>query len=189
MSAPSTSILHSLFTRRLQAFPGMDVARTAQALVERGHVGGITAGTAIVDRIVAEGGRATSIDAHRRCPSVRALAEDARVLAVAQRYLEAEPRLHGAYLVWSPPGDDGYGRTFHHELIDLRALSLFVYLTDVDREASPHQVILGVEGRRETMVGRRGTAWFADQTILHRALGVPTRERGTLILTYTYPLP
>jgi hypothetical protein len=57
MSAPSTSILHALFTRRHRAFPGMGVAKTAQALVERGHVGGITAGTGIVDRIVAEGGR------------------------------------------------------------------------------------------------------------------------------------
>jgi hypothetical protein len=187
MSVPSSSILfNTLFARRRSAFAGMDAAEAAQALVACGHAGGLTVGTRTADRIVAEGGRDFMVNAHLRCPTVRGLARHSQVLAVARRYLEAEPCLHASYLVWSPPR---YGRASHPEVVDLRALTLFVYLTDVDRDTSARQVVLGGGVRVETITGRRGTAWFADQTVLHRVLGVPTRECGTLILTYTSPPP
>jgi hypothetical protein len=176
----------AILARHRSSFSGMDPASTTQALVERGHAGGLSTDPRVVDRIVSQCGRETMIDPHRLCPAVRALARDDQVLGVARRYLEVEPRLHASYLVWSPPGDDGDGRPFHREVVDLRAVTLFVYLTEVGRESSPHQVILAGDGRIHTMMGQRGTAWFADQTVLHRVQGVPTRERGTLIITYTF---
>jgi hypothetical protein len=189
-------------------FPGLDAASTARTLAELGYARGITIGAEVADRIVAEAGRETFIGPHRSCPTVRDLAHSERVVAVARHYLGAEPCLYESYVVWTPPSHHDYKNTFHYDVADARALSLFVYLTDVDHASSPHQVVAGTHGpkalrdlwtpqvpdteiprrfgdRVDTLTGPRGTAFFEDQTIVHRVLGGATRARGALVITYT----
>src|SRR6185503_7652798 len=121
------------------------------------------------------------------------------IVAVAREFLGTEPILCASNLYWTiPPADaDGQraaaaeGGRFHYDLIDVKALTVFVYLTDVDLDCGPHVVIEGTQGpkrrlrkfdrfladreverhyadRLRVITGRRGTGWFEDITCYHR---------------------
>jgi hypothetical protein len=197
-----------IVTNTAPVFPWLDPAAVAETLRRDGVCGGITISPSLAEEIVAEAGPETAIGPHRRCPSVRKVAENDKVVAVARHYLGTEPHLFESYVVWSPPVRHDYKQTFHFDVADFRAVALFVYLTDVDLASSPHQAVAGTHwpkslrdiwnqeltdaaveerypGRVETFLGPRGTAFFEDQTVIHRALGGATKLRGALILNYT----
>jgi len=103
------------------------------------------------------------------------------------------------------PAEDGL---FHYDLVDIKALTVFVYLTDVDEDSNPHVVIPGTQtrrtpaqilrrslsdreaerrfaGRMRTITGPRGTGWFEDITTYHKQAG---GGKVRLMLTLLYSL-
>lgn len=77
-------------------------------------------------------------------PNLLEAANDPRVLAVAERYLGCPPTLFQISAWWSFPGHARrarYTQTFHRDG-KYRHCKLFIYLTDVDDEAGPHEVVI-----------------------------------------------
>lgn len=154
-------------------------------------------------------------DPHVDCEGVSAIAHDPRVIGVARRYLGAEPILFTSKIYWTIPRPDERGRVaaaaeggqFHYDLADLKAVTLFVYLTEVDAECGPHVAVRGSQqrvtpdqilrrtisdelvqrryaGRIETILGPRGTCWFEDITCYHKQ-SVGTKVRLMLSIIYS----
>ncbi len=158
---------------------------------------------------------------HSDCETIDRICRNAKILEIARKYLGAEPRLWLTQLRWSfLPVDDRrpqslyrepvqYDRhAFHYDMLDVKSLTLFVYLTDVDLQSGPHEIIEGTHKARtfreirnrvfdtavirkqygdriKVIVGRKGTAFLEDTGTLHRAAdGTKTR----LLLSVDYVL-
>ncbi len=80
-----------------------------------------------------------------RAPHMLALANDPRILAVAERYLGSKPVLDNIGASWSYPGREQAkgGQRFHRDYDNIRSVKLFLYLTDVDEGAGPHMFVRG----------------------------------------------
>jgi hypothetical protein len=82
-------------------------------------------------------------------PLMQSLATDPQVLAIARKYLTAEPVLIGARMWWSFSGPASAkqqkesGQGFHYDLDGYRAIAFFFYLTDVGTEDGPHVYVQG----------------------------------------------
>ena len=140
-------------------------------------------------------------------PVVQQLLADRSLLALAQRYLGTAPVHDLVAMWWSAAGPGGpsseAAQLFHFDLDRLRFVKLFVYLTDVDDDAGPHQFVAGshrhlpatfrADRRYETddvraafgddavrtICGPRGTMFLADTKGLHR--GCPVRHGHRLV--------
>lgn len=83
------------------------------------------------------------------CPAIKQLQNDAKLLAIAAKYLERKPVHQGSLLWWSFPGERTYqqlssnGQLFHYDLDDYRFIKFFFYLTDVDKQSGPHICVRG----------------------------------------------
>jgi hypothetical protein len=170
----------------------------------------------LVDAIVAwsrETGAKRIDDPHIDCAAVQRIAHDPRIVDVARRFLRTEPILFTSKIYWTVPPADAAGQQlaaaekgrFHYDLADLSALTVFVYLTDVDEQSGPHVVIRGTQrrvmpwqilrrnisddyarrryGERiETITGPRGTGWFEDIACYHKqAMGTKVRLMLSII--------
>ena len=200
-------------------FAPIDVDATVRDLRRDAYAPGFRLADAEVDAIVTHvraDGRRRLEDPHRDCAAVTRVAHDPMIAAVARGYLGAEPILTESRINWTLPFPDEHGRVwhtadggrFHYDLSDVRSLSVFVYLTDVDADCGPHVVVRGTQRRRtpveilrrfvdddfvarhwgdrvHTILGPRGTGWFEDITTYHKqAIGTKVR----LILTLVYSL-
>jgi hypothetical protein len=180
---------------------------------------GFTVPGALVDEI-ATYARAVGLkridNPHHDCDAVHRIAHNPRIVEVARGYLETEPILLETKLYWTIPRPDERGRVnapaeggrFHYDLADLKALTVFVYLTDVFADCGPHVVISGSQARRtplqilrrnlddatayrkyapriQVITGPRGTGWFEDITCYHKQAGA---ERNRLMLSIIYSL-
>jgi hypothetical protein len=149
-----------------------------------------------------------------RCPHILKLANDPAVLGVATAYLRCRPTLSSIGIRWSFPVHTGDGaaatdiQRFHRDPDDWRFLKLFVYLTDIDAGAGPHEFIAGSHrtggrvferpytdeeierqhgsGSVRTIIGPRGTSFFADTYGIHRG-AVPT-SAPRLLLQFQYSI-
>lgn len=78
-------------------------------------------------------------------PHLLTLANDPRLLAIAEGYLGCVPTLYSVHAWWSFGGRDTRARltqAFHRDPDDFRFCVLFLYLTDVASDADgPHQMI------------------------------------------------
>jgi hypothetical protein len=155
-------------------------------------------------------------DAHVDCVGVAKIAHDHRAVEIARRFLGTDPILFTSKLYWTTPRQTAEGflhgaaehGQFHYDVADVKAVTLFVYLTDVDEQSGPHVAIRGTQrrvtpaqilrrtiseefvqrhfgGRVETILGPRGTAWFEDITCYHRQ--APGTQRR-LMLSIIYSL-
>lgn len=116
------------------------------------------------------------------------LALDPQIVAVARRYLGAEPILFRTQLYWTLPRPDAaacldaaaeHGR-FHYDISDSRSVTVFVYLSDVDEECGPHVVLRGTHGRRGLLRGL--SRFITEEEIARRYPGrlhMITGRRGT----------
>ncbi len=197
-------------------FPDFDTATALRLLNRDGYAGGIQLSDRCVAQILEYSGSATvRKDSHLGCAAVRGIAHDPTVLEVVKGYIGAEPILYGSRLYWFwPPVDDrererarACHAKFHYDVGDFKQLSLFFYVTDVDVDSAPHQVIMGTHLRKtplrlvtrhlsdrdasgfqervHTVVGRRGTGFLEDLNCFHKHL-VPRKPR--LMLTIAYVL-
>lgn len=204
--------------RALTMFDELEDRATAEALDRDAVTKRFLAPDGTIDSIV-EWVRANDAkridDPHVDCEGVTAIAHDPRVIAVARRYLGAEPILFTSKIYWTLPRPDARGRVaaaaeggqFHYDLADVKAVTLFVYLTDVDEASGPHVAVRGTQrrvtldqilrrtisdelierrypGRIETILGPRGTCWFEDITCYHKQ-AVGTKSRLMLSIIYS----
>ena len=206
--------------RERSLFPGADAGRTVEQLERDAFTSPWSLPGELVDGLV-EHARALGVkrsdDPHETCEAARRIALDPEVVRVARGYLGAEPILNSSKLYWTaPPKGDPEGQRmaaaeggrFHYDLADLKALTLFVYLTDVDSECGPHVVIRGTQGRKtvtqvfkrfltdeevarrfpgrmHVVTGRRGTAWFEDISCFHKQAAA---RKPRLMLSIIYSL-
>ncbi len=131
------------------------------------------------------------------------------ILGLVELYMECWPTLYSMNVWWSEPAPSpqlDHMQRFHRDRDDWRFLCLFVYLTDVDAEHGPHQMILGshkedVVGQGEafdhaceakyadrihTVTGPAGTAFLVNTIALHR--GLPPKAGARLIAWARYGL-
>jgi hypothetical protein len=196
--------------------PDLDPVKAAEKLEQDGWAQEFRVPTHQLDAILAflDGTPQQRYDnPHLHCGALRALVSDPKIIDVVRRYLRGEPRLYDS-IVWRNGGvanadqvRDSHLYRFHFDVADVKSLALFVYLTDVDEQCGPHEVISGTHhrkslwrtallyvdehdayrrypGRANLIVGPRGTAFFEEQTVYHRQ-SVPKKPRMMLRVTYT----
>jgi hypothetical protein len=87
-------------------------------------------------------------------PVLQALCSDAQLLAIARKYLQAEPVLIGARMWWSFAGPATTeeqmlsAQGFHYDIDGYRALTFFFYLTDVGLSNGPHVYVRGTHAKK-----------------------------------------
>jgi hypothetical protein len=103
---------------------------------------------------------------------------------------------------------NGHLETFHFDVADCRSLVVYVYLTDVlDEQCGPHMAIEGTHKKKnisdlinvyldddsalqtfgdriKTVLGKKGTIIFEEQTIYHKR-AIAEKPRLMLAITYT----
>jgi hypothetical protein len=153
---------------------------------------------------------------------VDCISRDAKILEIARRYLGGEPILWLTELAWWVPSledranflssdyvkatENKYDHGFHYDIHDVKSLTLFVYLTDIDMDSCPHIVIEGTHKRKtfkellgrnldekvaekkfgnrvRVILGVKGTAFLEDTTSFHK-VGDGTKSRLILMITY-----
>jgi hypothetical protein len=143
-------------------------------------------------------------------PHALAAANDPRVLAIVSSILGAKPTISYMTAWWSLPGrgDAEHAELFHRDYDDLRFIKLFLYLTDVDENAGPHNFVRGSHRRdkmlarirfseeevaanypaedRLRLVGKVGTTFLENTFGLHR--GIPPVSKPRLIFQILYSL-
>lgn len=158
---------------------------------------------------------------HQECAAIDRVARNKIIVEVVRRYFGSEPILWLTQIKWSSNVDTegrrlsaaAYGEprqydhhSFHYDLNDVKAVTVFVYLTDVDAESGPHMVIKDTHkitstqklmrivlddrvaaklygARIETILGPRGTAFIEDTLAYHKASAGP-KSRCILSIDY-----
>ncbi len=115
------------------------------------------------------------------------------ILGLVEAYMGCWPTLYSMNVWWSHPTETpqlDHMQRFHRDRDDWRFVTLFVYLTDVDENHGPHQMIAGshkhdVTGQGEafdrhcaetygdsirTVTGPAGTCFLVNTIALHRGL-------------------
>jgi hypothetical protein len=78
------------------------------------------------------------------CPHLVELVNQPAFLALAQSYLGCKPTISALGLRWSRAGTRPCAvERYHRDMEDWRILKIFVYLTDVDADAGPHEYVIG----------------------------------------------
>jgi len=193
-------------------FEGFDAETAGHALEGDGVTARLHVPPALVARIESwtrQVGAKRIDDPHVDCPEVERIAHDPRAIATARLFLGAEPILFTSKIYWTQPRPGSHGAAeggqFHYDVADVKSVTLFVYLSDVDEQSGPHVVVRGTTRRVtplqilrrtvsdawiarryaeriETITGPRGTAWFEDITCYHKqAPGTKTRLMLSLI--------
>lgn len=198
--------------------PPFDVDGVVRRLERDAYSAGFVVPGPVVDDIVAyvrKRGARWIENPHKSCFAVERLSQDPAIVEVARGYLGAEPILLESRSYWTLPTPDERGRVFgaadggmfHYDVADVRSLSVFIYLTDVDEDSCPHVVIRGTQARRtprqiftrmlddataerrfggriHTILGPRGTGWFEDIATYHKQRN-GTKPRLLLSLLYS----
>lgn len=79
-----------------------------------------------------------------RCPHLIEIANDPRLLRIAEAYLGCPPTIYGCNAWWSFARGGSAAQIaqhLHRDLDDFRFLTLFLYLTPVDAESGPHRYV------------------------------------------------
>ena len=105
-----------------------------------------------------------------------------RYTDVAAAYLECDPPwLYSVNAFWSRPGTAPLRKDiqeFHKDYDDKRFVAMFVFLTDVLRDADGVHDLHGPDNQVRTVRGPAGTVFLADTSRLHRGRKPQTHERG-----------
>lgn len=112
---------------------------------------------------------ASYMDSHVDCPAFQTIRHDPVLLAIAARYLGAEPAYMTSEMSWSFPTSTSLfeqlkaAQVFHYDIDDYRSIKFFFYLTDVDAASGPH-ICLSKTHRNKT---------FLHQFIGQRCASIP----------------
>jgi hypothetical protein len=183
-------------TSDVDIFPGLDVDVISSLMQRDGYALGPSLPEKYLAAILRYCAQSppSHLHAHRRCPEIAAIATSAKVVEIVRRYLGVTPILYKTAVINTQPQpiDDGERKwRFHYDVGDFRAMTLWIYLSDVDADSGPHAVIRGTH-RRDTLsmiatemlpvpeasarygervhniIGEKGSSIFEDQVIYHR---------------------
>jgi Phytanoyl-CoA dioxygenase (PhyH) len=94
----------------------------------------------------------------KRSSTLKKLEKDPGILAIAAKFLGAEPVHMGSEISWSFPvpaenhiQQREAAQVFHYDLDDYRFIKFFFYLTDVDMSSGPHTYISGTHKGKKLM--------------------------------------
>ena len=198
-------------------FAGFDSGRCARELSDDGYSMGFSLPVELIDEIRQFHAGANSdniLNPHKECRALDAIAHDPGVVDVARRYFGVEPVLYATRLYYASPRtraeiEEVYAneRKVHFDVTDFMDLALFIYLTDIDEDTSPHIVVRGTHKRKTIMdlinqrytvktalerfpdrfravIGPAGMAFFEDTSVFH-IQGLGTRGRLMAVCGYT----
>ncbi|MBE9050862.1 hypothetical protein IQ243_10635 [Nostocales cyanobacterium LEGE 11386] len=89
------------------------------------------------------------------CPAIKKLQHDPKILAIAAKYLDAQPIHQGNQMWWSFAGKTTHleksqaAQLFHYDIDDYRFIKFFFYLTDVDEQSGPHVCVRGSHKKKK----------------------------------------
>lgn len=141
------------------------------------------------------------------CPHLLDTINSPALLDVVESYLGCRPTVTSLGLRWSFPADEGGTdvQFFHRDVECWRMLKFFIYLTDVDETAGPHEYVLRSQrgaGRLrlqpyddievaqqhganvKRVLGRRGTNFIEDTWGIHK--GVRPTGKPRLLFDVMY---
>jgi hypothetical protein len=123
-----------------------------------------------------------------RAPYLLALANDARITAIASEFLGCKPTIGYLAAWWSfnTPLGPQQAEFFHRDVDDWKFLKFFIYLTDVEDENGPHVYVR--QSARSDLLARIGR--FSDQQVTETfgsdSVMTIRGERGTAFLEDTF---
>jgi len=198
-------------TNTLPYVEPFSIEDAVRSLNENGFAAGVRVTQNCVDKLLEcyETNLVQSYDSpHRNHDFITQLAGNERLVTVARQYLRAEPIFLESRLHCYNPGESNSPSYFHYDVADALSVTFFVFLTDVDDEqAVPHKVVGGTHksktlkelwthrledseaytrypDRVQTVMGKRGTAWFEDPVVFHKH-GYVGKVRKTFSLQYS----
>ncbi len=122
----------------------------------------------------AEHNRISYWNPHLTCGVIDRLSRNKTFLAIARKYIGAEPQLGTTQLRWTFSREDirnsnrelrrrmvGYNyHDFHYDSHDFKSLTIFIYLTDVNLDSGPHLFIRGTHKRKS--LKEISNLWLSD---------------------------
>jgi hypothetical protein len=183
-------------------FPDLDVPRVVSELNENGYSYAFQLPPEMIEIIMEHKSSLKSNhirNLHKTLPVFDRITRDPKIIEVVRRYIGAEPILYATSLYYTGPESGNEGKTVeknekarivHFDVPDFRHLNLFIYMTDVDEESSPHILYAGTHkhktfrdlmtrwftekqinerfgAQRKMMTGKAGTAFFEDTSLFH----------------------
>ncbi len=210
-------------------FPELEVEEVVHSLNEKGYSLGVKVPEEYVARILQYCGNTGLMrywNPHNECDAIDAIARNAKIVEIARRYLGTEPILWLTQLKWSF-GSSAKQRkillsrhkeplmhddnAFHHDALDFKSLTVFIYLTDVEYSSGPHVVIEGTNANKsfadichivvtdtivrqkfgdriKVILGQKGSMFFEETSSYHKASTCQT-ERLMLSIDYVLRRP
>lgn len=103
-------------------------------------------------------------------PVIQKLMADRSFIAVAQKYLQAQPIIDVVAMWWnvaSPRPDKGAAQYWHFDMDRIKWLKFFVYLTDVGPENGPHSFVSGSHrnGGISSSLLKKGYSRLSDEEV------------------------
>ncbi|SKA37824.1 hypothetical protein SAMN02745126_05964 [Enhydrobacter aerosaccus] len=98
-----------------------------------------------------------------RAPGLLDQLNDPRLIDLIESYMGCVPTLYSVNCWWSFPAEKPelfYSQYYHRDTDDWRFLTLFIYLTDVDAQGGPHQIIPGSHSAAGMAALARKNSWF-----------------------------
>jgi hypothetical protein len=138
---------------------------------------------------------------HKNCEIIDRISRNATLVAIVRKYLGAEPILWLTQLRRTfPPSDHPVNlrpaldrkpgqydfHDFHYDTHDFKALTAFVYLTDVNLDSGPHMIIPGSH-KNKTLKDLAHICFSDDvaQRIFHNKIKVILGNKGLVFLEDT----
>lgn len=92
--------------------------------------------------------RADYFNGMLKCPAIKKIASDPKLLALASRYMGGDAIVSGSRLWWLFVNETDYDLNkgayfFHYDLDDYQCLKMFFYITDVSLSDGPHVYVRG----------------------------------------------
>jgi len=205
-------------TSSIRAISGLDPSVHLQRLRSDGFSGPFRVDTALADEIVANLAGDTRYivpEPHMDHAAVRAIVFDPSLQQLLRHYFGTTPNLFSTSIFITNPSGRVHNaerqactKAFHYDVPDVKGLTLFVYLNDVDEFGGAHAVIPGTARRLTwhrlftrfmshrkavetygsdaivTITGAKGTAFLEDLVNWHRR-NTGNSTRYALAATFT----
>lgn len=123
-----------------------------------------------------------------KAPYLLSLANDERILSLAQRFLGCKPTLSYLSAWWSYPTKVGaqQAELFHRDVDDWRFLKLFIYLCDVDMDNGPHVYVKNSSSSDILMNIRRYSESEVENAFGSENIMLLERSEGAAFIENTY---
>ena len=121
-------------------------------------------------------------------PEILSLANDPKILNIAQEFLGATPTISNINCWWSMAGKERpeQAQSFHRDVDDYRFCKLFVYLTNVKMEEGPHVYVEGSQASNTLTKIRRYSDSEIESEFGKENVKYFIAPRGSMFMVNTY---